>query len=747
VAALAHRAVRASRAGAVDAGTVDAGAAPVGVPGARPAAVTVVQALWRLLEIGVGSAAAYLTVFVLGPLIADRIGLSLLILLLPVIAMLAPIVLSPLAVLATVLAKRLLIGRYRPGSTPVWSGAYLRMWIVARVAGFIPWRTIAGTELQSRVLRALGARIGERVHLHRGVDVHHGGWDLLEIGDDVTVGQDAALRVVHLEQGHVVLGRVTVADGATLDVRAGVAPDTRVGRNAWLSALSSLPSGGSIPDGETWDGVPARRVGPAPEPPPLDHAARSLSPLAHGLVMILATGLVRSLPGLPAVLALAALAQGIGLSYATALSWFTDPGSHLALLAAGAVLLCLSGIAGVWSQALVARALGRVGEAVISRWSLAYVRVWIKTGLVTSANEWLSGGLFWPVWLRWAGMRIGRDAEISTITDTVPELVEIGPRTFLADGIYLGGPRVHRGTVTLRATILSRNTFLGNHVVVAGGQWLPADLLLGVCTVADDRAMGSGTSWFGHPAFELPRREVVELDRGLTHEPSTLRVVNRVFWEWLRFAVPLVPAAVGVGWLAAAATAAARLGVVPLLLVALPVLALASEVALALFVLALKWVLLGRVRPGVHGLWSCWCSRWDFLYVAWGKIASRVLSPLEGTLLLPVYLRAMGMRIGRRVVLGDGFAQVVDPDMIEIEEGATVSAMFQAHTFEDRVLKIDQVRIGAGATLAEGTVPLYGADVGERTTVCAHSVIMKRERLLPDARYEGVPTRCTESAR
>ncbi len=109
--------------------------------------------------------------------------------------------------------------------------------------------------------------------------------------------------------------------------------------------------------------------------------------------------------------------------------------------------------------------------------------------------------------------------------------------------------------------------------------------------------------------------------------------------------------------------------------------------------------------------------------------------------MLACYLRAMGMRIGRGVVLGPGFAQVVDPDMIAIEDGATVSAQFQAHTFEDRVLKIDRIRIGRHATLGSDTVPLYGAVIGERAQVAPHSVVMKRERLLPGVRYGGAPTR------
>jgi acetyltransferase-like isoleucine patch superfamily enzyme len=79
--------------------------------------------------------------------------------------------------------------------------------------------------------------------------------------------------------------------------------------------------------------------------------------------------------------------------------------------------------------------------------------------------------------------------------------------------------------------------------------------------------------------------------------------------------------------------------------------------------------------------------------------------------------------------------------MIDIGDGATVDTMFQAHSFEDRVLKIDRVRIGDGATVGRASVLLYGIDIGAGARVAAHSVVMKRERLLPGRRYVGVPTR------
>ena len=175
-------------------------------------------------------------------------------------------------------------------------------------------------------------------------------------------------------------------------------------------------------------------------------------------------------------------------------------------------------------------------------------------------------------------------------------------------------------------------------------------------------------------------------------------------------------------------------------LIALPLGALCVLATLALGVLVLKWLLIGRVKPGTHALWSCWCSRWDFLYVAWGMWASVPLGFLEGTLLLVGYLRAIGCRIGRRALLGHGFAHVVDPDMLRFGDDVTVDALFQAHTFEDRVLKIDYVDLRDGCTIGPNTVILYGADVGARARVAPHSVVMKREVLLADTMYEGAPT-------
>lgn len=105
------------------------------------------------------------------------------------------------------------------------------------------------------------------------------------------------------------------------------------------------------------------------------------------------------------------------------------------------------------------------------------------------------------------------------------------------------------------------------------------------------------------------------------------------------------------------------------------------------------------------------------------------------------WLRAMGARIGRRVVLGTSLAQVVDPDMIEFEDDATVSCHLQLHSFEDRVLKLGRSRIGAGSTVSAGALLLYGARIEAGAHVAEQSVVMKHEHLLRGQAYEGAPSR------
>lgn len=730
----------ASRAGT--ARRVDPAPRPARVPPhehASPYWVTAAQVAWLAAELLIVGGALGLVLFSGVPWLlslTDRVDV--LLGLAPVILVAAILLYAPLSIGALIVVKRLLIGTYTRASEPAWGSLYLRNWIVQECQRLVPWTLIEGTEFQLALLRALGARIGRRVHIHRGVDFQQGGWDLLEIGDDVTLAQEVIVRLVDLEDGRIVISPIRIGAGATVDVRGSLGGGCTIGDGAYVTALTSVPAGTDVPACAWWDGVPGRAIGQAPDAPDVDRS-HDWSPMAQSCAM-LATRLWNMVApaAMLAVVSIGLLSSGVmNVEAGAILDWLQTPIWNFQIVLACVVIGGLTVPLALITELLTIRLIGTVPAGVISRWNPAWLRVWAKTDLVRRAGDWLSGTLLWPMWLRAAGMQIGRDCEISTIIDVVPELVSIGPHTFFADGVYLGCPQMHRGTVRLARTTLGRDVFLGNHVVVPAGCRVPDGVLIGVCTVANDQSLMPTSSWFGHPPFELLRPKSTA-DRALTHEPSLIRVINRWLWEVGRVVIPVAP------WLALALGAQILVRVLdtrPEAAAWTLTLLLGGQAALlCLLVLILKWALIGRVRPGEHALWSCWCSRWDFLYVAWGRLARPYLSRLEGTLLLGWYLRAMGMRIGRRVVLGSGFAQVVDPDMIQIDDGATVHALFQAHTFEDRMLKIDRVRIRARSNVGCGAVLFYGVDVGEDVRVAPQSVIMKRERLRRGGHYEGCPS-------
>ncbi len=704
----------------------------------RPILFTLGQISWLLLELSALSMLGYAGVFWVLPRLLENWGPVGQCLSWPLLSLITAWAWCPLAVGCTWLAKRLLVGRYQAGSHPGFSGFALKHWIVAHCAQWIPWRRISGTPLTAAVLKSLGAKIGERVHFHPGVDLTRGGWDLLEIGDDVTLSRDASLGVIALSRGRIDFRPVAIGAEATIGVRAHVAGGSTVGLGAQLTDLSASRSDGTVAGGRIFDGVPATDVGSVPNKPIATEPEST--PGCHGLALVASRLGIELALAIPPTALLAAALWHQSLETEQLLAWLARPALDpwwISTVVVGMALLVATRLV---AQAILMRALGRIRPGVVPQFGATARRITLKTEILESASNWLSGTVFWPMWLRLAGAKLGRRSEISTVLDVVPELFALGDESFFADGIYLAGPRFDRGTITLTPTRLGRGTFLGNHCTVPMGAHWPDGVLIGLSTPGGLPSPGPITSWFGHPPFELPRREIVRVDRRFTHEPDLIRWLSRLFWECARALIPGMGFLITLAWYTVVANRTDHLSPLASRIGATMIATIGAGALAILVVWALKWILLRRVHPGQHALWSSWASRWDFHYVVWGRLGHPVLARFEGTLLLPWYLRAMGMRIGRLPLLGPGFAHVVDPDMLHFGDHVTVEGQFQAHSFEDRVLKIDHVHIHSGATVGAHAVLLYGATIGTHTAVLPHSVVMKHEHLLPDSTYVGVPT-------
>jgi len=184
-----------------------------------------------------------------------------------------PALASPFVTVAVALAvigfcagtKRNVIGRYRPRVEPLWSRFVRRTEFVTGLyeAAAVPAGVglLVGTPFLPPVLRWFGVRVGKRTWIGTTYITE---FDLVEIGDDATVGLEASLQTHLFEDRVMKMSVVTIKPGATIGTRSIVLYDSVVGDDVCLGSLSLLMKGEHLTAGSRWRGIPAIGVSTQP---------------------------------------------------------------------------------------------------------------------------------------------------------------------------------------------------------------------------------------------------------------------------------------------------------------------------------------------------------------------------------------------------------------------------------------------------------------------------------------------------
>ncbi len=158
---------------------------------------------------------------------------------------------------AAVAAKWIVVGHIRPGEQPLWSSFVWRNELsdafVETVAA--PWfaRAASGTPVMNVWLRALGARIGERVWCETY-------WlpeaDLVTLADHSTVNRGCVVQT-HLFHDRIMrMDTVVLEAGATLGPHCVALPASRIGAAATVGPASLVMRGDEVPPSTRWQGNP-----------------------------------------------------------------------------------------------------------------------------------------------------------------------------------------------------------------------------------------------------------------------------------------------------------------------------------------------------------------------------------------------------------------------------------------------------------------------------------------------------------
>jgi non-ribosomal peptide synthetase-like protein len=492
--------------------------------------------------------------------------------------------------------------------------------------------------------------------------------------------------------------------------------------------------GEEMPPDEGRQGSPARKTAvslPAQRPDPRQSSGRrALFALAH----VATAQILAILMLLPTVAFL--------LAY-----WFAFTRGGLIV---GALTMVGSVPVGVVAYCLYIAAVKRallhgIRPGTYSVLSWAYLRKWASDGVMG-----MTRGLMLPVYttlylpplLRLLGARIGPRAEISTVWSFAPELIDVGPESFLADGSIIGGRRAYLGVFQIDVNRIGRRSFIGNGAVVPVGTSVGNGCLLGVQSIppAGPRTPDS-SEWLGSPSFPLTHRVKVDrFDETTTFRPTTRLYAERAVIDGIRV---LFPAYLGLLTLTASVLTLfvmyRNLGVVVTVALA-PVLGLALGISAAAVVALLKKCVMGTYRPEIKPLWCRYVWLNEMVNGAYESVFAPVVSTMLGTPFIAAFLRMMGCRIGRHTFIATTLFS--EFDLVDVGDHVALNhgVVAQNHLFEDRVFKSSALTIADEASIGNMTVVLYDSEVRRGAVVGPLSLVMKGEAIEERSWWQGVPT-------
>jgi len=635
------------------------------------------------------------------------------------------------SMLFSIAAKWLIAGRFKAGDYPLWGWTYFRWWLVRRIIAVTATPYLAGTPMIRGYYRMLGARIGKRAYIGTGIiDTA----DLFACGDDAIVSDQAVLATSSVERGLLRLGTVHLGARSFVGSQAVIGRNARLEEDAILDDMSALPAETVIPARQRWTGSPAA-FDQMVEPGAV-RTARSGTASLGLLIGALLLPILAILPIAPGLIAL------IELDWAT-----TGYGYMLVSPLLAATYIVMMCVLTVLAKRLL---LGRVAPGVYDLNSGFYVRYW----MVKQIND-LALRLLHPIfatlyvipWYRALGVKVGRRAEISTASAIIPDLVEIGPESFIADSVIFGAAKIGHGTIELAHTRIGRRSFIGNSALLPTGAQIGDEVLIGVLSKppADPvLATEAGSTWFGSPAFKLPVRQVATMfDEGARFNPSRGLIATRLSIEAIRTTLSLTAFLVFFSMLLSVVGDLDDLERGGLVIVStFPFLYLGFCLACGAFVLALKWLVVGRYKATTAPLWSTFVWRTELVTATYENLAvSNLLEPLRGTPWIGLYLRLMGAKVGRRCYIDT--TDLTEHDLVTIGDDVALNdyAGLQTHLFEDRVMKVGAITVGDRATIGSLAIVLYDAEIGADAQLGDLSVVMKGETLPDGTNWEGSPAR------
>jgi non-ribosomal peptide synthetase-like protein len=365
----------------------------------------------------------------------------------------------------------------------------------------------------------------------------------------------------------------------------------------------------------------------------------------------------------------------------------------------------------VLSIALKWIVIGRYKPGRYRVWGAYYFRWWLVNRFQSlSWSEMFVGTPLMSLYYRAMGAKIGKNCTIGTPVCTAFDLISVGDNSSIGSDTHILGYRIEDGWLILGNVTVGSECFVGTHCCLGLNTAMGDRARLGdMSHLPDDAVMAAGLAMRGSPAepgdVDLEHLQGGGAGRrggaflfGLIHLGLIYAMGYLLILSMLP-AMALIGAGLYFGGPGLGAAAA---------LVAAPV----SIVWYLALVLAVKWVVLGRILPGVYRLHSTVYLRFWFLNYLMNNTRHMVLA-LYATLLFPKFLKLLGAKIGHGIEIST--AMHIMPDLLEIDDGSFLADACIVGAYKMYLGRIELCanKIGKRSFVGNSALVPAGIDVGD----------------------------------
>jgi non-ribosomal peptide synthetase-like protein len=449
---------------------------------------------------------------------------------------------------------------------------------------------------------------------------------------------------------------------------------------------------------------------------------------------------------------LAGLAQSVSLYFMFgmgAVEWITPYLLYLLLVRDAHSPL----VAAVWAAAsaaaifpvflLVALAakwllLGRIRPGRYPLWGWYYLRWWFVQNMAGMVPlDYLGGTPLLPYLYRLFGVRVGKDVHLASDGIAAFDLISIGDGSSVSDESSLAGFTVEDGELIIGEVKIGRRCFVGGRAVLGPDTVMEDGARLEDLSLLPSGArIPAGETWAGSPARRVIH-PVVDMPPAVACRPVR-RFAASFLYVALALAFPIM------------LLTAILPGMILLLRIdlfvhplryfaAAPVVGASFVLLLMAEVVVFKWLLVGRVRPGVYRVDSAFYLRY-WCVEQLRSLSLDLLGPLHSTLYLAPWYRALGARLGRFVEVST--ATSTSPDLLEIDDGGTVAdeASLGTPHIEGGWMKVMPTRLGRRAFVGNSGMLPGGSTLGEGSLIGVLSMAPAADQAaMPHRSWLGSP--------